>query len=208
MNVRIVFGSIGLLCAIVLVAPSARGAVFERNWKAAGDGLLTYDDVNQREWLDLPLTLASSGVFPDGVFTEMHPGGLLDGFSWAKGADVIALAESAGVNTTTLDFVANHNATNNVIGLLGITRGPNLEDDIYAGGRIDATGSPSGLSVGAFFQDEISDARAGLSLSSQIDIVGRLAPGVWIFREAVPEPPTVHSSAIALLFAFMGIRRR
>ena len=30
--------------------------VFERDWKAPGDGLLTHDDVNGREWLDLSVS--------------------------------------------------------------------------------------------------------------------------------------------------------
>ena len=30
--------------------------VFERDWKTPGDGLLTYDDVNRQEWLDLTET--------------------------------------------------------------------------------------------------------------------------------------------------------
>jgi hypothetical protein len=30
--------------------------VFSRDWKTPGDGLLTYDDVNQREWLDLSVS--------------------------------------------------------------------------------------------------------------------------------------------------------
>jgi len=38
-------------------APASQAAVFERDWKEPGDGLLTYDDVNQREWLDVPLSL-------------------------------------------------------------------------------------------------------------------------------------------------------
>ena len=57
MNGRNVIGSMCFLYAIVLVAPSARGAVFERDWKTPGDGLLTYDDVNRRVWLDLPFTI-------------------------------------------------------------------------------------------------------------------------------------------------------
>ena len=39
--------------ASLLAANLCSAAVFERDWKTPGDGLLTYDDVNRREWLDL-----------------------------------------------------------------------------------------------------------------------------------------------------------
>jgi hypothetical protein len=49
-----------LLCLLtwfaVSVGQPARGAVFERDWQTPGDGLLTYDDVNRREWLDVTQT--------------------------------------------------------------------------------------------------------------------------------------------------------
>jgi hypothetical protein len=50
-----------------VAATQAEAAVFERDWKAPGDGLLTYDDVNQRVWLDLSetdLVVAVSGRGP------------------------------------------------------------------------------------------------------------------------------------------------
>ena len=42
--------------ALVLAAVQSQAAVFERDWLAPGDGLLTYDDVNKREWLDLSVS--------------------------------------------------------------------------------------------------------------------------------------------------------
>lgn len=35
----------------------ASAAVMEVDWKTPGDGLLTYDTVNKRKWLDLSQTL-------------------------------------------------------------------------------------------------------------------------------------------------------
>lgn len=71
----------------------ASAGVFERDWKAPGDGLLTYDDVNQREWLDV--TVSSLNQFPeprlDNAVAEIATGGRFAGFTWAKRRDVIAL---------------------------------------------------------------------------------------------------------------------
>jgi len=76
----------------------------QRDWKNPGDGLLTYDDANQREWLDLSQTLLTS-QFPGAdreakylyVVGQTGTGGLFDGFSVARSPDVIALAQSAGI---------------------------------------------------------------------------------------------------------------
>jgi len=71
------------------------GAVFERDFIVPGDGLLTYDNVNHREWLDLTETV---GVDLATVLEWMAPGGKLEGFSFALLEDVEALAFSAGVD--------------------------------------------------------------------------------------------------------------
>jgi len=74
---------------------SLKGAVHERDFLTAGDGLLTYDDVNNREWLDLTETL-------DLAFTEVEEhlstGGYLNGFTLATVEDLEGLADSAGVS--------------------------------------------------------------------------------------------------------------
>jgi hypothetical protein len=84
-------------------------AVLSRDWKMPGDGLLTYDDVNQREWLDLSETLLTD-QFPGSdpspliaremryqfVVSQTASGGLFEGFSVAKSTDVIQFAQSAG----------------------------------------------------------------------------------------------------------------
>jgi hypothetical protein len=45
------------LLAIVLgISLEARAGIIARDLEAPGDGLITYDTVNQREWLDLPET--------------------------------------------------------------------------------------------------------------------------------------------------------
>ena len=51
---------------LLLLPTSLNAAVIERDWQTPGDGLLTFDTVNQREWLDLSETLLSIyGKFRD-----------------------------------------------------------------------------------------------------------------------------------------------
>ena len=86
---------------------SSRAAVMERDWLAPGDGLLTYDTVNQREWLDIPATLLSQfgstteEAIP-AALAELEPGGSLADFTLASREDVAALVASAGVDLTDL----------------------------------------------------------------------------------------------------------
>jgi hypothetical protein len=51
------------VCFFVLVGGvllgQARSEVISRGWKTPRDGLLTYDDVNRREWLDLTESVLS-----------------------------------------------------------------------------------------------------------------------------------------------------
>lgn len=195
-----------LLLGCLLFHGSANSAVMELDWKTPGDGLLTFDDVNLREWLDVPLTLSSSGQFPNGVLLELQPGGLLEEFTWAKSSDIIAFAQSAGIDTNTLNFSTNHSVTGQVIDLLGITLGPNSQGDVFSGGRLDEIVPSSGLRVGGIFEVMPSGARAGLFLSSHIDIVGRLATGYLLYREAIPEPPTILLAGILLLYVAPRLR--
>ena len=208
MNVRIVFGSLGLLCAIVLVAHTACAAVFERDWKTPGDGLLTYDDVNRREWLDVPVTMGLSIPRYENVVAELGPGGAFDGFVVASSSDAIALARSAGIDTSTLDFFTNESATSRLIQLLQPTFGTN-----YSIGYLDELSTnpffPGRLA--AVFERRENSMRAGLSLSTtgSNDIVRPITTGVLIYRHAIPEPATftLCLGSVSVL-AGMSIRMR
>ncbi len=117
-----------LLMAALLAATgsgSALAAVTPRDWKTPGDGLLTYDDVNQREWLDLTETQLFK--FPGNSLEEQYQaviaktagGGVFEEFTPAASEQVFGLAESAGLDVTTLDFAVNEAAADNLIELLG-----------------------------------------------------------------------------------------
>jgi hypothetical protein len=91
----------GCMLFLVCCIGSADAAIFQRDWKAPGDGLLTYDDVNQRVWLDVTESQLSKFPEPrlDNALAELAPGGMFNGFTFAKRNDVFALAQSAGIDT-------------------------------------------------------------------------------------------------------------
>jgi hypothetical protein len=115
------------LCSCVIGEASA--AVFEHDWKTPADGLLTYDDVSQREWLDVTQSILEQfpGVTLEEKFqqaiVEIRPGGRFEGFRLPVVNDVLSLAGSAGINTTTSDFATNSVAVSRLIQLLGPTLG-------------------------------------------------------------------------------------
>lgn len=115
-------------------------AVIKRDWKVPGDGLLTYDDVNQREWLDLSASLLNQFAAPrlENALAQISPNGIFEGFTWASHDDVAALSQSAGINTLSWDFAVNRVATRQLIDLLGITsqRSDYLLTDVSSRGFI------------------------------------------------------------------------
>jgi hypothetical protein len=204
-----------LSAAVIMPLSFASAAVFERDWNTPGDGLLTYDDVNQREWLDV--TETELFLFPvpgDGLQTEaryqqvvaeLSPGGMFEGFTVAKRADIIAFAQSGGINTATFDFEANQAAVRNVINLLGVSFG-NLDGRAASMGFIDELPSPPPAScalpcrISAMFElipPTSPPDFAGVYFSASDDRVTRsLAPGVMLYRAVVPEPSTLMFVAV------------
>jgi hypothetical protein len=198
----------------LLWASFCSAAVFQRDWKTSGDGLLTYDNVNQREWLDLSQTQLSN-QYPVAdqeakyqyVLSQTSAGGLFEGFTVAKSPDVIGLAQSAGINTSTLYYGLNGSATIALEQLLSITR-------TYS---IGAAGGDVTESAGFLDEANLASRRlaifgtvplstAGLSISTFIP--GEYTPpppGVMLYRIAVPEPESALLATVAILI--MGMRR-
>jgi hypothetical protein len=112
-----------LVLVAICWADSCRAAVFERDWQAPDDGLLTFDDVDNREWLDLSVSRFDQFPEPrlENAIAELAPGGLFEGFTWAKRNDVRRLAESAGIDTSTSNFAINGSPTIELIRLVGPT---------------------------------------------------------------------------------------
>jgi hypothetical protein len=196
-------------------------AVFERDWTSSGDGLLTFDDVNQREWLDLSvsrLNQFSGARLEDryqNAITEIAPGGLFQGFMVGKRVDVVELAESAGVNTTTEDFGTNQAAVSKLIDLIGPTLSFRSEA-LFSLGFLDeplmgfsnrlhsrlALVAPAGNFGG----------RASLDFFTPMDsdVTAPSVYGIMLFRQ-VPEPSTstfALTSIFCLFHILIGRRAR
>jgi len=178
---------------------SAQGGVIERDWKIAGDGLLTYDDVNQREWLDLSETILDQ--FPgatledryQSVVAETNAGGMFEGFAAAEANDVFALAESAGIDTSSFDYETNQAATRSLMNLLG----PTLvfsPDIMLSFGYLEAfsTLPPNrGMREAVIiFLDTPTPFNSGTArfLIGGDDSMSLSTLGVMLYRNAVPEP--------------------
>ncbi len=195
-----------IVALLLVAAPASRAAVFERDWKTAGDGLLTYDDVNQREWLDIPESLLSQ--FPgttleikyQAVVAELLPSGMFEGFTPADANDVVALAQSAGIDTGTTDFAANHASAQRLIELLGptdvfppsglaLTRGllDELDPDCNCRLIANIAVGPSGAGLNFFSVAEYGDDRPA-------EITG-----VFLYRASIPEPSTIFLATCSLL---------
>lgn len=72
-----------------LFSLSGHAALMETDYLNEGDGLLIYDDVNQREWLDVT---ATTGISADAALA-LHGE---EGFRLATSADVFQLYSEAG----------------------------------------------------------------------------------------------------------------
>ncbi len=205
-----------LFCAALalsaLIPPSlACAAVISRDWKTPGDGLLTYDDVNQREWLDLSQTILSSqfpGADRESRFTyvvgQTSSGGSFQGFTAATVADVTALAQSAGIDTTTLNYTLNHTATSTLQELLGITA-VFPTGNTTSGLLSELTTLPTmTVRKRVNFTVSLIDDRAGFQIVNEVDLLLSPPPGMMLYR-AVPEPASI-LIAVACLLARGGVR--
>jgi hypothetical protein len=187
-----------------LCSSNLYAAVFERDWQTPGDGLLTYDDVNRRLWLDL--TVSRLDQFPEpwleNAVAEIGPGGMFEGFKWAKRGDVIAFAESAGIDTTTLNpFISdNEIPVTELMGMVGVTF--QVSDPIIAIRSIGFIDEYEfGRQSAAVFQLNASAntgnvALAGLHIGG--DDLARLgSTGLMLYR-SVPEPSAICLVALGL----------
>lgn len=204
MNAKACFAAALLL---IVSSPIAGGAVISRDWKTPGDELLTYDTVSGREWLDLPYTIE---MFPvplrdpeprfQAVTQAIQPGGLLEGFVLAESSDLIGLAESAGIDVSTHDRETNFANTVALINALGRTDRLSSESSLYTRGLLNELEPTCNCRMYGNFGG--GSGGAGVSLFSAAqnsdDIPSRVT-GVWLYRQAVPEPTTLTPCAILVL---------
>jgi hypothetical protein len=191
-----------------LSPPTSSAAVISRDWKTPDDGLLTFDTVNKREWLDLSQSILSSefpGDDPSPHFTrelryqyvasQTGPGGLFEGFTVGTAGDVIALAHSASIDTSTLNPTTNGAAAAQLLSLVGPTyegaadfmAGLGLLDEPLVG---DLTLiRPCVIIHSATFQAGVTFGRAHFQVPDP--------PGVMMYR-AIPEPTGIVLIAVGL----------
>jgi hypothetical protein len=211
---RVLFIASTMLLAVFVA--SADAAVFERDWKTPGDGLLTVDNVNQREWLDLSQTLLTS-QFPGSdrearfqyVVNQTGPEGLFEGFSVAKSPDVLALAQSAGIDTSSQDYAINYTLTFALQDLLSVTLGPGTgNSNTFSIGLLDENGGmPPPFRLGAIFRITFT-SRAGLIFDDPMQFLQTTAPpGVMLFRSAIPEPAYSWLALLSIPVLFARCRR-
>ena len=194
---------------------SAQGGVIERDWKIAGDGLLTYDDMNQREWLYLSESLLEQfpGMMPieklQNAIAELGPGGLFEGFIFAKNDNAVGLAQSAGIDTTTFDFARNATPTAALIQLLSPTvTFTHSNNRLLTIGFLDELDN-SNEALATFFVSPQSgpNGDAGIIIGgTDFGLPSYL--GLMLYRNAIPEPEALVLGIQLLLMAFTMRNRK
>jgi hypothetical protein len=210
---------------LLAIAP-ARSAVISRDWLTPGDGLLTYDDVNQREWLDLTQTQLFNFTGDtleqryQAVIAEVAPGGMFEGFNVAIEDDVRSLSQSAGINTMTLSYSVNGSVSSELILMLG-----NTLDSSNLLANQSATGFVANESNGLSSVWVVSNLNARTESHAGFrDLSRTLEPaygffgpppslptsGVWLYRQ-IPEPSSfrilVYSTIVAAIVVCLARRR-
>ncbi len=209
---RILCSGVVALLLAQIPGPDIEAAVSARDWKVQGDGLLTYDDVNQREWLDL--SVSSLAQFPapkiENALAEISANGLFAGFTFAKRNDVLALAVSAGIDPTTDSFAKNASPVQSLIELLSPTP-PFTGAILHSIGFVDEIPAPPFPPVyeSADFRFDPGsgpEGRASVSIYAGNDLAG-FAAGLMLYR-VVPEPSGLVLVTLILLTAAFGCRLR
>lgn len=204
------FAIISALLILGTIQVSEAG-VLSRDWKTPGDGLLTYDDVNQREWLDVPVSLMTqfSGAtlearFQDAIL-ELQPGGRFEGFTLANQSDVLALAQSAGVDTFSEDFNTNHVAVGALLDLFGrtVVVAPGSSTSGLVSDTVPPPPTKCPCHLVAVIHTGVQDTYpAGLTFISTpqigLDDGGIRTTGMFLYRQ-VPEPSSILLAVFGVL---------
>ena len=208
---------------------SSGAAVIERDWLAPGDGLLTYDTVNQREWLDVTETILS--FFSDSIITdeatavaklELLPGGALEGFTLASRQAVEELVASAGVDlSTTQRAQETADDMRALIRLIETSEGSALPgqggvvkaiiDEMIVPEFIFENANVAAILVvsSPFGSAPFGEANMGFATNTDSYRVRGTTVnfvGLMVYRDAVPEPGTI--SLVGLVIVSPSVRIR
>lgn len=154
------------------LATTAGATLIERDLYVPGDGLLTYDDVNRREWLDITETLDWS---IDALQEAMGPTGSLSGFKLARIEDVVAFAVIGQVSLyPTIDFPGSDGSA--AWDLINLTGEQILWEEASEEPGFYCWESDNGLSCGVDYDD--------LHESNILEVLGlRLAAGFAVAND-------------------------
>ncbi len=220
------------LLALLAILP-LHAAVVEHDFLTLDDGLLTYDDVNQREWLDLTFT---PGINLATISSLMANDGILDDFEFATLEDVRQLADSAGIEWQVSDERALSPEVVVLTELLGVVLLIEIIDHHFANqttvrsfsmsyGQVATQNSLDGSSNDlfdatnvylAFFDDPTSGVVTVANVEN-FEIITTTLPfdglptatgdtgPFWLYRTAVPEPTSI---ALLTLGGIAGLSTR
>lgn len=196
-----------LLVAFCFASPVS-AAVVSRDLFEPGDGLLTCDDVNQREWLDFSVT---KGMSIGDLSEAISAGGPLLGFEGANREQILELAAShnpsglVGVEDT--DLVALLGS--DVFGQHGLLSGQR-----FTGGRVLLVGNASDAANFSEWTVLVQTTSSVERTSGNQSYVSPYIGGVtqppllfdqyWLYRNTarVPEPANLVLAGMALLPRF------
>jgi hypothetical protein len=201
----------------VLISVQTHAAVIERDWKTPGDGLLTFDTINKREWLDLSQTILDdrfpgTGGYAEAILESRYQyvvgqtaaGGLFEGFRVVRSPHIPPLAQSAGIDTSTVSYSVNAAATAVLGNLLGFTSQA-ANGNKRSIGLIDEVGGTV-----PFFQRRdaeflvLDGSGTGAGLRNGVHHIEFSAPpGVMLYR-AIPEPSTFMILALSIFHHHCG----
>jgi hypothetical protein len=234
MNLKSARIAVATICVFAAL-DDARAAISERNFRVPGDGLLTYDAINHREWLDVTET---AGMSLEDVGAQIQPAGLLFGFSIATTDDVMSLVISAGYDRNDPNQGTQFSKANTLIDLLGETLRVDTTFNTSSSGifgwddsantltwRVSEADakvseltdvvipfaiSTTGLAnVGELSFVGTSKSFVGTDLEYPLELNGEEYRGVWLYRNVVvPEPTSFGLLTVALMLCAILDRNR
>lgn len=205
------------------VSLPASAELIARDWLAPGDGLLTYDPIHQREWLDIPVSeLSQFGSTIDEAVVvaelELLPGGRFEGFHFADREDVEQLVSASGFDQSSFEKrVETADQMRNLIrhldglgavpepsgtgGTVGVIDEFLFEGQPFYPTRVAAFMSLSGRTPTR------PDGLGTLAFGNQGDFFTRscVRHGMMLYRNAAPEPAT---ATLLTLGVMGGVLRR
>lgn len=209
------------LLACLLITGQVKAGVASRDLFEPGDGLLTYDNVNQREWLDFNY---SASLGRENLFAEVVSDGAVVGFKFATRRDVEQLAVSAGaswIGTPYQQLLENSDNSVRLMELLDWTF--QLKNDVvglrtFTGGQVavgdsveDSLQFESSAILLVLYGEEAPDGNnhylfPPVGVFSEIELTSPLPLDLtgyyWLYRDAAPAPEP--AAAYLLLAALLG----